>query len=164
MLIFAYGSNLCMGRLKGRVPSARVVTVASLAGYALKFHKRSRLDGSGKADAYKTDRASDVVWGVVYEIDPTEKPNLDKAEGLGAGYDEKAVTVKSADGTDIVALVYVATDIDPDLVPYGWYKAHVVRGARQHGLPEEYVKRIEMQASSDDLKQDRVRRERSVEC
>jgi len=164
VLIFAYGSNLCMGRLKGRVPSARVVTVASLAGHALRFHKRSRLDGSGKADAYETGRATDEVWGVVYEIDPAEKPDLDKAEGLGAGYDEKTVTLESDDGREIVALAYVATDIDPDLVPYGWYKAHVVRGARQHGLPEEYVRRIEVQASSDDPKQDRVRRERSVEC
>ena len=38
MLYFAYGSNMCAGRLVRRVPSAREVGVARLSNHALRFH------------------------------------------------------------------------------------------------------------------------------
>ena len=28
---------------------------------------------------------------------------------------------------------------DPSLTPYDWYKAFVLAGAREHGLPQDYV-------------------------
>ncbi|HKW19463.1 MAG TPA: gamma-glutamylcyclotransferase family protein, partial [Terriglobales bacterium] len=78
---FAYGSNMCTGRLRARVPSARPVFVTQLRCHTLKFQKRSQKDGSAKADAEHTGRESDVVWGVVFEIDAAQKQHLDEAEG-----------------------------------------------------------------------------------
>ena len=40
------------------------------------------------------------------------------------------------------AVVYIATNKDPVLPPYHWYKEFVVRGAEDHGLPDDYVERI----------------------
>jgi hypothetical protein len=51
MLYFAYGSNMRSARLRERVPSARYFATGKIQGYKLAFHKRSKQDGSGKADA-----------------------------------------------------------------------------------------------------------------
>jgi gamma-glutamylcyclotransferase len=139
-LNFAYGSNLLVERLRARTPSARPVTVATLSGHALRWHKRG-MDGSAKCDAAPTGADEDVVWGVVFRIARAEKPRLDSAEGLGRGYREDAVIV-TAGATTLRALSYLATDVDPALQPFHWYKAYVLAGARQHGLPEAYVERI----------------------
>ena len=53
-LNFAYGSNLLTYCLRERVPSARPVTVARLAGHSLRWHKVS-MDGSGKCDVEADD-------------------------------------------------------------------------------------------------------------
>ena len=49
MKIFSYGSNKCSPRLPARVPSALSVGTGYVRGFALRSHKRGRLDGSGKA-------------------------------------------------------------------------------------------------------------------
>src|SRR6202521_4452027 len=137
MLCFAYGSNMCTGRLRQRVPSAAPVRVARLLSHSLRFHKRSDKDGSGKADAYFTGEPEDLVWGVVFDIDPAEKPRLDAHEGLGHGYVERLVTVIDLAGGMHPAFTYTAEagHIDRTLRPYSWYRRFVVEGARQHDLP-----------------------------
>jgi hypothetical protein len=116
-LNFAYGSNMSSARLLARNPSARAVAVGELAGHVLRWHKRSE-DGSGKCDAYPEKTA--WMWGVVYEIDASEKPILDAAEGLHHGYEEKWVEVETAEGV-VRAQIYVASDSDPNVRPYQWY-------------------------------------------
>src|SRR5260370_34893247 len=107
MLCFAFGSNICTGRLKRRGPSASFVRIGMLKGHTFRFHKRST-DGSAKGDAFETDDLSDIVWGVIFEIDDREKPRLDDAEGLAAGYDEKLTTVFEATGQEHHVVLYVA--------------------------------------------------------
>lgn len=141
MLYFAYGSNMSSLRLGHRLPSARPLAIAHLDAHHLRFHKRGK-DGSGKCDAFETGDPGHVVTGVVFEISLPEKNRLDAIEGLGHGYDEKSVTVETVAGNAITATTYFATHIDPALKPFHWYKHHVLMGAREHGLPVEYVKRI----------------------
>ena len=146
---FAYGSNMLTARLHERVPSATAIGTGELVGHALRWDKRSWRDGSGKCDAEATSRNEDVVWGVVFEIDPEDRPALDKAEGIGAGYLEKTVSVLTEAGL-VTAITYCATDKDPTLRPYHWYKALVVAGAREHGLPASYRSRLERVATVSD--------------
>src|SRR5207247_6479737 len=69
MLYFAYGSNMCTARLRGRDSSATPVRIGKLLNHSLRFHKRST-DGSAKCDAYYfTGKPQDVIWGVIFEID-----------------------------------------------------------------------------------------------
>jgi hypothetical protein len=39
----------------------------------------------------------------------------------------------------VSAIAYVATAREPGRRPYEWYKAYVVEGAIEHGLPRAYV-------------------------
>src|SRR5260370_35693588 len=107
MLYFAYGANMCTERLRKRVPSANPIITAKLLNHSLRFHKRSD-DRSGKCDACFTGEAEDIVWGVVFEIDRTDKPHLDAYEGLGHGYAEKQVTVIDLDGNLHLVFMYAA--------------------------------------------------------
>src|SRR6266481_4327400 len=146
---FAYGSNMLTARLRERVPSATAIGIGQLVGHALRWDKRSWRDGSGKCDAEATSRRDDVVWGVVFELDPEDKPALDKAEGLGAGYMEKMIKVLTEAGP-VTAVTYYATDKDTSLHPYHWYKALVIAGAREHGLPAGYRSRLELVVTVSD--------------
>ena len=141
-LYFAYGSNMSSERLRARTPSAISLGRARLPGYALRWHKLGR-DGSGKCDIEPSDAPGTAVWGVLYEIDSAERDGLDEVEGLGIGYEEHTVRVET-DSAVREAVTYKARPdkIDPALRPLQWYKAHVLRGATEHGLPEKYVRRI----------------------
>ena len=155
---FAYGSNMCTSRLRGRgVPSAKPQSVVALKGYKLRFHKRSTTDSSAKCNAYRTDNPEDHVIGVIFDIDPAEKPELDKAEGLGHGYHEQC-------SDRLNAYMYVADPdaIDDRLVPYTWYLDFVVGGAREHNLPEEYVQQLLTVKAVIDSDKERERKERSL--
>ena len=138
MHYFAYGSNMSLPRLQRRVPSARFLSPAMLVGHRLHFHKRGR-DGSAKCGVAVSRDDRDVVHGVLFRLAPEHKPGLDDAEDLGRGYAQKRVVVTLADGGEVRAFTYYATLVDPTLRPYAWYLEHVVRGAREHGLPDHYT-------------------------
>lgn len=137
---FAYGSNMLTSRIQERCPSARALGIAELHGYELKWHKRSK-DKSGKCDVEQTKDAQLIVYGVLYEIPVSEKPALDKAEGLGYGYQAKNVEV-AFKGALCMASIYYAIDIDPSIKPYTWYRALVIAGANEHDLPATYIERL----------------------
>ncbi|WP_307689660.1 gamma-glutamylcyclotransferase family protein [Variovorax ginsengisoli] len=148
VLNFAYGSNMLLARLRQRVPSARMRVVATLPGHALRWHKLGQ-DGSGKCDVLAVDDPQASVIGVVFEIALSDKPRLDAAEDLGVGYAEKEVDVQTHAGP-VRAWVYHALRIDPAAVPFDWYKALVLAGAREHGLPPSYVDRLDATPSRPD--------------
>jgi hypothetical protein len=129
-----------MARLRFRVPTCEFASIAHLHKHQLRFHKKSK-DGSSKCDAFYTGVELDVVWGVVFNIPASEKPRLDRAEGLGAGYNAHAVSVLSSLGECLGTTTYLAdaTAIVKDRAPYTWYKEFVEQGAAEHGLPEDYV-------------------------
>jgi gamma-glutamylcyclotransferase len=159
MFYFAYGSNMSFKRLNERISNITRLGVATLYQHDLRFHKASEKDGSGKCDIFETNDPEHLVIGVVYEIDPVEKPTLDKYEGLG--YEVKQVSV-DMNGKLITAYAYFATLIDQELKPLHWYKEHVLRGARENSLPDDYVSKIEMVDSVDDHDVDRHKRELEI--
>jgi hypothetical protein len=118
MKYFAYGSNMSLLRLRARVPSAERIGMFTLVEHSLRFHKWSRKDKSAKCDALFTGNPEDVVIGALFEIPHTEKGPLDRAEGLGFGYDEKRVTVTDALGNSLDAFTYCAKSTDPSLLPH----------------------------------------------
>lgn len=158
---FAYGSNMSYERLQKRVPSAKTLGVYSLVGHTLKFHKIGR-DGSAKCDALYTSAGSDLVWGVLYRIDTAEKKYLDRAEGLGNGYEIKEVDLICRDGHSKVAYLYYATNINNALLPFSWYVHHVLSGALDAGLPNNYIKQIAAIVTTEDSDQKRDILERSI--
>jgi hypothetical protein len=143
VLYLAYGSNMLTARLRARAPSARVVGRAILPARALRFHKRAR-DGSAKCDAVFTGAEDDAVHGVLFDLEDGDWLGLDRAEGRGAGYERITVEVvpaAPAAAAPRAAETFLAQEshIDADLRPYTWYRDLVVAGAREHGLPREYI-------------------------
>jgi len=161
LLYFSYGSNMSTPRIKHRVASAVVVSTAYLTEHSLRFHKKS-IDGSAKCDIVNTQEPDDIVHGVVYELAASDKPILDEHEGLGNGYEEKQVSLMLPHGETITATTYYATYIDASLLPYRWYKEHVLRGAREHVLPPAHIAAIEAVASIADPDQENHAKELSI--
>ena len=156
---FSYGSNMSSKRLYARTPSAKKLCVATLDQHQLRFHKRG-MDDSAKCDVFFTGNSADHVIGVIFEILPKDKPTLDSGEG--PGYEEKQVLVTAIDGKQIEAFTYVAIHIDKSMKPYQWYKEHVLTGAREHSLPDDYISAIEMIGSIEDTDMARIEYELSV--
>lgn len=159
-LYFAYGSNMLRERLVARVSSAQPMGAALLRGYQLDFAKVS-VDGSGKGDMVSSPDGE--VWGRLYEFDEIQKPDLDEHDGSHYQFHDVVV---ATDAGDRQALTYLANGArrDPSKVPFDWYLALIVAGARQGGLPEEYVRALEATAFDIDGKDDRGTRLQAMEA
>ncbi len=163
VVYFAYGSNMSTPRLRERMPSCKALGIATLPGHALRFHKRST-DGSGKCNAVATDDENSVI-GVLFSFDPAERAKLDKAEGVGSGYEHATVTVINDKGRRRKVLTYLATPdyIDDNLKPYAWYKDFVLAGGREHDLPPGYIAEyIEAVEATDDPDEARDKEQRAT--
>ena len=158
MIYFAYGSNMNLNRLTARVPSAIKIENAVLKGYVFKCNKIS-VDGSSKGNIVQTGNETDQVWGVVFELLDIEKSLLDRAEGLGNGYNELAVVLLSEKGESTNALTYIADSnrVNDNLLPYDWYKNFIVTGSEQNDLPNTYtemLRAMEFQPDTDETRRD----------
>lgn len=161
MLYFSYGSNMSIKRLQQRIPLATFVSIATLPGHSLIFHKIGQ-DNSAKCDAKETGHTADTVIGVVFEISDADKRCLDKFEGLGRGYHDKTVELIGEDGRELQATTYYATKIDATLKPFHWYKNHVVKGAKENGISAKYIQAIINVQSMADPELGRHERETAI--
>lgn len=134
-----------------RCPRYRLLGVAFLADHRLGFPLHSPAWGCGVAGLEHAH--GQKVWGVLYELDDGDLAPLDEAQGRrGPGdqhnlSDREPVTVElvhPADGSvprRMRASAYFARSLNPSS-PSRRYLDVLIRGARQRGLPEEYVERL----------------------
>lgn len=161
MKYFAYGSNMLEKQLRhaSRSPTALHVGIAVARGRTLRFHKIGR-DGSGKCNLAASPDPDGQVYGVLYEIDPSEISALDAVE---LGYSRTTILVESIDsGGAVEAETFIANPeyLDASIVPFEWYKAVVIAGALEHGLPEQYINKLRECPSKRDP--DVTRRDRAL--
>jgi len=125
-----------------------------LPGFSLKLHKRSSKDGSGKCNILvgETD-----VYVAVFEIAESERQQLDRCEGLSFGYDHHEIQLPGFG----VCSTYIAaaSAIDDSLRSLDWYKEYVIRGARFHRFPTEYLSALESLPTVPDTDESRAKRE-----
>ncbi len=152
---------MSLNRLKSRTPSAHRLGVFELHDHKLKFHKVGK-DGSAKCNAYFTGIETDIVEGVVFEIDPFEIATLDRAEGLGKGYDKQNIIVTNKQGAKLEVFSYFATNINDSLLPFSWYKKHVIEGARSASLSDDYISDLMNIKTINDPDSSRERRELKI--
>ena len=138
---FAYGSNLCMTQMRARTgidfEKGTPPQIARLPGHRLAFNMRGD-DGNVYANILPP---GDGVLGVLYECTAEALAKLDAFEG---GYRRLVVEVTDHLGTVVQACTYVA---NPDSVregtlPTAEYAERILRGGRQHRLPEPYLRGI----------------------
>lgn len=161
MLYFAYGSNMSLPRFQQRLPNACLHGVGSLREFQLRFHKAGR-DGSAKADLLYTGHYHDRVFGVLYQLTEDEKRLLDRIEDCGVGYEIKPVEVTMPCGNQFSAFTYIALHIDRSRKPFHWYHHHVLHGAREAGLPTDYIQHIREHCVEIDNDINRVNREMMI--
>ena len=147
-LYFAYGSNMLSSRLIARCSSARVVGLAFARSYVLEFSKKS-IDGSGKAALVEKTNAIHTP-GVLFEIDAIEREALDKFEGAGKGYDRVDDFQLETVDESVTATTYIASETQSGLIPFDWYLALVIAGAREHKLGDAHVVRLRAMKSVPD--------------
>ena len=95
-LYMAYGSNLNLGQMARRCPTAKVVGTAMLEGYQLLFN--------GVATIVK--RKGAVVPVGIWEIDERCEAALDRYEGYPTHYTKQNIDVNIG-GEKVEAMVYV---------------------------------------------------------
>jgi gamma-glutamylcyclotransferase (GGCT)/AIG2-like uncharacterized protein YtfP len=148
MLYFAYGSNLDPVQMGSRCPTAQTVGLAALHDHRLVFPRNSETWGGGTSGIVPSH--GPTVWGVLFEVTQACLDTLDTHEGFrGPGnpdnhYDREQVTVELTRPDDgsiprrVRASTYVARPAKPT-PPSRRYLDTIVRGARHHRLPEEYI-------------------------
>jgi gamma-glutamylcyclotransferase len=92
------------------------------------LERRSSAGSRCKCDIEATRISTDRVYEVLFSIAEFEAGALDDAEGLGHGYRKGEVQIVTPDGTP-KAIAFFATNKNPALLPYDWYKDFVVQGA-----------------------------------
>ena len=112
--------------------------IARLDNYRLVFQ---HLDVTSAAYA-DIVTPGDGVIGVIYRCTAEQLNRLDAHEG---GYDRQTVTVTDEQGESLTAVAYLMTptsSLRPGK-PTTAYLRKIVRGAREHHLPEDYIRQIE---------------------
>lgn len=126
-------------RLKARCASARPIGAGFIRGFRLAFAKPG-VDQSGKATIVPACENT-RVYGVLFNLDKSDVPVLDKFESSGVGYSKLAgITVGlNSQKFEAPAFTYIAKSIHHDMRPYDWYLDLILAGARQHELSKSYI-------------------------
>ncbi|XP_032869229.1 gamma-glutamylcyclotransferase [Amblyraja radiata] len=143
---FAYGSNMLRGRLLLLNPTAVQVSVGCLKGYRLAF---GQIIGNssrwGGAVSTIIPSPNEEVWGVIWCLKAANRQSLDDQEGVEQGiYSPMEVQVEQKDreGGEIICLTYQMNHFNASLTS-PLYKEVIIRGARESGLPSEYIKKLD---------------------
>lgn len=144
-LIFQYGSNCDAERLRARLGDIEDLGRATAIGGAdITFRVWSRTNGCAAADLNWAPESGRHAWGVLYRVSEAALQRLRRIEGKF--YEEKPIKVRDKDGSkpDEVVVTFLVRE-DARLLGL-WtsakYIAHIVRGYREHGIPEGWVQHM----------------------
>ena len=144
MLYFTYGSFMDINNLKKHTPSAKFVCKAMIPNWEVQFNYYSKNYQGGVTGIEPA--LNKIVRGAVYEIPPDEIEYLDTIEGVPNGtYYRHPIMVISEEGKPMLAHVYRTTNPRGPFKPTKKYLKYILDGARALGLPEEYIKTIEVE-------------------
>lgn len=139
MLYFAYASNMNRAQMERWCPASRFLKAVHLEGHRFVYDGFSvPWDG---AVGNIVNSATEGVWGALYEITERDRLTLDAFEGYPRSYEHKDVEVKDRDGKACQAMTYYRTGRALGK-PHPDYEKVVIDGAKQCGLPEDYVDRF----------------------
>ena len=139
---FAYGSNMASSQMAERCPGAVLLGTVRLPGYRLAFDAWSNRRGGLVADILPNPGSD--VWGVLWRVTEEHAAALDRYEGVARGqYRLETVPVDAAAGEAVEAFAYVFCDPGEEGPTTDCYRALLLKGAREHGLPPAWVKAIE---------------------
>ena len=129
-------------RLRERIGEFERGKIAYLKGYHLAFDKCADSPKVGYANII-SDKEKEVI-GVLYELTDKQLLILDDYEGVAHNqYKRSSVKVFDERKQSMEAMTYLATDCGCGLKPYKWYLDYLIKGAKQHNFPNEYLKMLQ---------------------
>lgn len=137
MLYFAYGSNMDPFQMERRCPGAVAIGRARLPGHRLTFTWDSARWRGGVGHVIASD--GDDVWGVLWDLEQPHLDALDTYEQIAQGVYRRENVVVEHDGVIREALIYLSND-DRARRPSRRYVRALVRGARAHDIPNDYIR------------------------
>ncbi len=145
LLYFAYGSNLRSVQMNRLCPGCRFLRPARLAGHRLAFTLPDEEWQGGVADVIPAPGHD--VWGALYEINAPHLASLDDyevcypdADPELSAYVRRTVDVIDADGRLVPEVWgYFVRQPCGHVPPSDLYRNALIEGARERGLPTNYV-------------------------
>ena len=138
LLTFSYGSNTASRYLRGYCPGAEPVMRAVLPNFWIEFRRYSAELGGGISTIMPAP--GERVEGVIYRIPRAEIEALDLLEDVDKGlYVRETHLVLGTDGAWHGADLYRIVTPEGPFEPAAQYVAWMIEGAREHGLPEDYI-------------------------
>ena len=146
MLCFVYCEWIDDERLKAAMPRARLVSTCVLADHRLVFTAFTE-DGSAAehgGGCHLEPAPGQSVPGLLYELDDAEVQVAESLSRVGPGrYTPAEYVVTDPAGQPHTAVAYVIkTPVGPSAAS-AEYRAHMLKGAREHGFPPAYLDLIE---------------------
>lgn len=144
-LYFAYGSNLRAAQMRRLCPGHEYLGPARLAGHRLAFTLPDREWQGGVADAVPSP--GNEIRGALYRLPQADLAPLDAYEGfdpagpVGANdYVRRAVAVTTEkESREVEAWCYFVRAPRGHVPPSEHYRAALIEGAIERGLPADYV-------------------------
>ena len=137
---FAYGSNMHDRVFRGW---RGMCPLECRAGYVRGYRLRFNLDGWPRGRAAPANLQVDPqaeVWGVLWAITRRDLVRLDASEGI-PWWHYRAVWLNAVDaeGNTLRVVTYIALGNEFESSPSLRYITLMREGAREHGLPENYI-------------------------
>ncbi|XP_035678562.1 gamma-glutamylcyclotransferase-like [Branchiostoma floridae] len=143
-LYFGYGSNLLKERIQINSPTAQFKAIGNVQDYRLGFYGSWSRWGGGVATIDPTP--GHTLWGVVWQIGMENLDALNKQEGVKDNdqgvYRPVELSVKTSTGETLTCRSYRIIDTSQPNLPSPQYMEVLLGGARQQGLPEEYIREL----------------------
>ncbi|MGE3175578.1 MAG: gamma-glutamylcyclotransferase family protein [Planctomycetota bacterium] len=146
-LYFAYGSNMDPAQMLGRCPGSRLVGIGCLRDHRLVFNRKGSYRPGAVASVVPA--AASTVYGVLWHMAPGEIAVMDRIEDPSA-YRRTTASVQGPDDHAVAALMYVAIPEENPPPPDPDYARILLRAGRIAGLPEAYLREVEVAAGLDD--------------
>ncbi|XP_063395657.1 gamma-glutamylcyclotransferase-like [Cydia fagiglandana] len=150
-LYFGYGSNMLSFRIHMLNPSAEFVTIGWAENYRVDFIRYSSFWGGPTATLVPTANAH--AWGVMWRLHNDDLAHLDLQEGVEVKkYFVTHLLVHTTHMGDFTCRCYIQRinplpradneEIPIERWPSWALKEIMIYGAKEHGLPDYYIKNL----------------------
>ena len=147
MYYFAYGSNLLTSYLQEYCPTATVVMRATISNFRVEFPYYSEESQGGLSSILEAP--GERVEGVIFNIQGAEFAAMDIMESVPQKlYRRDTFLTFGEDGKWHKADLYRVVTARGPFMPSKGYLDGMIKGAHEHGLPLEYIKRFESMRDS----------------
>ena len=134
-LYIAYGSNLNLGQMANRCPTAKVVGPSEIKGHKLVF-RGPHAHAVATVEPCKGESVPVLVW----QITPNDEKALDRYEGWPHLYRKETIKVK-VDKKTLNAMVYIMNEGRPLEQPSCYYYSTILEGYKSAGFDTEYLRK-----------------------